>query len=322
MPLLTTTTTTARNLYTLLRTLSFSPKAHVYITSTGLRFSVDDARTMQGLAFLGKELFTHYHYDATTLAHSHSQSHDPDSDTAPIFQISLPALLETLQIFGSLDQTPTSASYSANNTSTIANTSLATAFDTRVLGMPSACRISYDGPGSPLTIALEEANVRTHCALTAYEPDLTDDIPFDRAAVVAKIIMRATWLHDAVNELAVLAPERVSVAVGAPHTESDPGANTALSLVATGAHGSATVSYERDAPVLETYQCAARVRHSYKFAHLRQAARAMGGAAAAKASLRVDAQGVLSCQLMVTIEGGDGFGFVEFRLVPFVEEDF
>ena len=158
--------------------------------------------------------------------------------------------------------------------------------------MPAACRIAYEAPGSPFTIALEEANVRTNCELTAYEPDFTDDIPFDRTSVVCKIIMRSTWLYDAMSELAALTPERVTVTVGEA---------AAFSLTAGGAYGSATVAFARDAPVLETYQCTAGpVQNSYKFAHFKQAGRAM--AAAAKASVRVDGQGVLSCQFMVNVE--------------------
>ena len=312
MPLLTTTTTTARHLYVLLRTLSFAPKTHVQISSGGLRFSVDDSRAMQGLAFLDKTLFTHYHYDQSML--SSSQENAPpnstppnQADTAPIFQISMPALLETLQIFGALDTT----SALDREDSTIANGALGSAFDTRLLGMPGLCRLVYEAPGHPLQIKLEEGNVATECELTAYEPDTVDDIPFDRSDVMLKIIMRASWLYDAVNELSTLTPERVMI-VSSPH------ASKCFSMTAVGAYGSASVAYEKDAQLLETFQCESTVRHSYKFAHFKQAVRAMGSAA--KVSVRVDGQGVMSCQFMIEVDAGS-VSFVDFRFVPFVEED-
>lgn len=51
---------------------------------------------------------------------------------------------------------------------------------------------------------------------------------------------------------------------------------------------------------------------------VKSAGRAM--AAAAKVSVRGDRQGVLSLQFMIETEGG-GVSFVDFRFVPFVEED-
>jgi cell cycle checkpoint protein len=59
-PIFTAISSSARQLYLLLRCVSFSSKTLVQITPEGLRFSVEETRAMQGLAFLDKALFTTY----------------------------------------------------------------------------------------------------------------------------------------------------------------------------------------------------------------------------------------------------------------------
>lgn len=49
LPILTAVSSSARQLYSLLRCISFSEKAHVEITDGGLKFSVDDASVMEGM---------------------------------------------------------------------------------------------------------------------------------------------------------------------------------------------------------------------------------------------------------------------------------
>lgn len=81
--------------------------------------------------------------------------------------------------------------------------------------------------------------------------------------------------------------------------------------------------------LLETFQLSDPslvLKTSYKFSLIQKAARAMS--VASKVSLRVDTQGVLSLQLMIEVDGADGGGagggnkcFVDFRIVPLVDED-
>jgi len=210
-----------------------------------------------------------------------------------------------------------------------------TAFDSRTLGMTGLCRLSYNGPGSNLCITLEESNVTTTCELTTYEPETimgngpttdSDDfeIPFDRNTLTQKVIMRASLLHDAIAELATTSPDRLTI-VSSPKAPY-------FSLSAIGPLGSATVDFNKDATsaypskdgapgpqLLETFQVAGRrVVNTYKFSVIRATAKAM--AVAEKVSIRTDAQGVLSLQFMVQLEGGH-VTFVDFRFVPYVDED-
>src|SRR5689334_17911948 len=88
-PLFTAISTSARQLHVLLRCIAFSPRAEVQITHSGIRFSVEEARVLQGLTFLDKALFSTYQLNV-----------EDEQDTIPTFSISIVALLETLQIFG------------------------------------------------------------------------------------------------------------------------------------------------------------------------------------------------------------------------------
>ena len=49
LPVLTAVSSSARQLYTLLRCINFSDKAHVQIDERGLKFSVDEASSMEGI---------------------------------------------------------------------------------------------------------------------------------------------------------------------------------------------------------------------------------------------------------------------------------
>lgn len=198
--------------------------------------------------------------------------------------------------------------------------------------MNNLCRLSYASPGSSLSVILTESTITTTCALTTYEPAFTTDIPFARHELALKIIMRASWLHDAISELASTSPSRLTLLARMQR------GHPFFALSASGPLGSARVEFNTAASttastnsgadlatdassLLETFQLAdpgARVSNTYKFALVQKAARAM--AVATKVSVRGDAQGVLSLQFMIEIEPGK-VNFVDFRFVPFVAED-
>ena len=345
-PVLTAVSSSARQLYLLLRCINFSEKAHVQITEEGLKFSVDEASTMEGSAFLDRSLFTSYTF---RIPQSQHPSQPPDSDeednnddltNTPTFQISLPSLLGTLQILGLTDPNNSKPPWARDNPSS-------TAFSNNVLGVNNMCRISYDGLGSPLSIILTESTIRTTCNLTTYEPAFNDEIPFDRQSLTFKTIMRGSWLSDAISELNSTTPEQLTLVArmtrrGKPY----------FALSASGPLGSARVEFNnnpegRNAPVpppanaaawsnepsvnaqpqdgpanlLETFQLSdpeASLRATYKFSLVQKAAKAMS--LATKVSIRADTQGVLSLQFMIEVEAGK-VSFVDFRFVPLVEDE-
>ncbi|KAH0542144.1 hypothetical protein FGG08_003444 [Glutinoglossum americanum] len=325
-PIFTAASSSARQLFLLLRCVGFAAKAQVQITKEGLRFTVEESRVMQGLAFLDKALFTTYNYlpppsslaNQQTAAESNAEAEDDgsgdDENDNPSFQISLYALLECLQIFG-VDSRE--RSWGNNGRDGVSNFSRAgsiarggSVFDNRTLGMTGVCRLSYAGTGAPFCLILEEAGVTTTCELVTYEPEIHYDIPLRRDALSQKIIMKASWLHDAINELSSTSPTRLTITASpqAPY----------FALSATGPLGSATVQFSRDPQLLETFVVTQRCVNTYKYSLIKAASRAM--AIASKVSIRGDDVGVLSLQFMIEVEGG-GVSFVDFRFVPFVAQE-
>ncbi|KAJ4358265.1 checkpoint clamp complex protein Rad1 [Didymosphaeria variabile] len=318
LPLLTAISSSARQLYLLLRCINFADKAHVQINDGGLQFSVDEASVMEGSAFLSKDLFTTYTFRAPApqrpsqreINDSDDEEDENSEQPLPTFQISLPALLETLQIFGLTDPNTSKPPWARDNPT---STATGGAFSNNVLGMNNLCRIAYDAPGSPLTIVLTEASIRTTCSLTTYEPAFSEEIPFDRQGLAFKTIMRGTWLYDAVSELSSTSPEKLTLWARTRARKPY------FALSSSGTLGSARVEFN-NTPT-QTFQLSdptSMFRASYKFSLLQRAARAMS--VATKVSVRVDEQGVLSLQFMIEVEVGK-VSFVDFRFVPLVEED-
>ena len=254
---------------------------------------------------LEKALFTAYTFSPPV-------NDDDDDDEASPFQISLSALLETLQIFGINDVKDKWAnrdtSYGGMNGFSARGGPAA--FENRVLGMTGVCRLSQMAEGEPLCIILEETGITTTCELVTYEPDFQEEIPLQKDAIAQKIIMRASWLHDAINELSSTSPTRL-IMVSSPIAPY-------FTMSSNGPLGSAIVEFSKDPQLLETFQVPKRTVNTYKYSLIKGASRAMS--IATKVSIRSDEQGVLSLQFMVENEGG-GISFVDFRFVPYIAED-
>jgi cell cycle checkpoint protein len=268
--------------------------------------------------FLSRSLFTTWSYKDP------EASADDTPDTAPpppTFQISLPALLETLQIFSLGDSNAFRQQDPYDTLNAFRqNRNANNPFSAAALGSSGLCRISYEDRGSPLSIQLTEADVTTNCHLTTYEAGTTEDIPFDRETLSLKTIMRSAHLADAISELASTNPTELLLLASptAPY----------MSLSATGPLGSATVDFnkDQDPTLLETFQCPSRFRASYSFKHVKAVYRAM--VSASKVSVRADEQGVLSLQFLIEVDptsqaepGKEGIAFVDFRIVPQIEEE-
>jgi cell cycle checkpoint protein len=217
--------------------------------------------------------------------------------------------------------------------------------------MNNLCRISYDGPGAPLAVTLTEASIRTQCDLTTYEPEYTDEIPFDRQALALKVIMRGSWLYDAVQELSSTSPDKLTMyaktvrgkpffalsssgTLGSARVEfnNQPQPSAYRTPASTNLNATTETADHQPTNLLETFQLSdpqAVLRSSYKFSLIQKAARAMN--VATKVSIRADTQGVLSLQFMIEVESSGSssdpasangkVSFVDFRFVPLVEED-
>ncbi|KAI2794756.1 hypothetical protein POX_a01357 [Penicillium oxalicum] len=203
-PLFTGVSNNARHLYTLLSCIGFATKATVQITPDGIRFSAEEGRVIQGLAFLDKSLFTSYTFKPPSAQNRQTEESTQSTEATenaefPQFIVSLSALLETLKIFGINDLTEPNGSRESNLPQTNPASS---AFSGPALLMDRSCTLQYAHSGAPLSIAITEAGVKTTCELVTYEPeDAEMDIPFQRDGIIMKIIMRSAWLHNAIAEL-------------------------------------------------------------------------------------------------------------------------
>ncbi|KAI1459523.1 DNA repair exonuclease rad1 [Annulohypoxylon moriforme] len=298
-PLFRAVASSTRQIYQLLKCISFTAKVQVQITQDGIRFAADHSRVMQGVAFLDKALFTAY-----------TLNMPDEGDTLPQFQVNLAALLEALQIFGATDVAARAAKAEAENYRSNLRNYRPDAFNHQNLGMPGTCCMMYEEDGAPLSIILEETGVKTQCNMMTYTSESPDDIPFDREDLAFKIIMNARWLLDALSELAPMAPARITIAAlqNAPY----------LSLSSGGGLGSASVDFSNGRDLLETFSVRDRWVQSFKFDFIKSATEAMR--IANKVSFRGDGQGVLSLQFMVEIEGG-AVSFLDFRFVPYVTQE-
>ncbi|KAK4100700.1 Rad1-domain-containing protein [Parathielavia hyrcaniae] len=313
-PLFRAVASSTRPLYQLLKAINFTNKVHVDITENGLRFAADHARVMQGVAHWSKSLFTTYSTNLpaapTQAATSAEDAEDDDGPGPPTFQISLPALLETLQIFGAADAAARQAKADVDPYRSNLRNYRSDAFSNHTLGMSGTCSLSYAQEGEPLSIVLDEAGVSTTCNLTTYVPEAPDDIPFDVEDLSFKIITSARWLLDALTELAPTQPEKLTLAAARREPY--------LRLTSSGGPlGSSSVDFAKGRDLLETFavsQGSTRWVQTFKFDMIKSASEAMR--IASKVSLRGDGQGVLSMQFMVEVEGS-GPSFLDFRFVPY-----
>ncbi|KAL3425053.1 repair protein Rad1/Rec1/Rad17 [Phlyctema vagabunda] len=307
-PVFKAVSSSTRQLFQLLNCIRFATKAHVQLSEGGIRFAVEESRVMQGIVFLDKHLFTLFNCtvpDAEITSTDEGSLPDP-----PNFQISLAALLETLQIFGAAESSTRFSKPDNDGYGTNIRRDRLNAFSNQALGMTGVCRLSYSSVGSPFSIILEETGVTTTCNLNTYEPEAPDEIPFERQDMQVKIITQARWLFDAIAELSSISPQSISLTAypSAPF----------LSLSASGPLGSASVEFAKGKHLLETFTVREKWTQSYKFEMIRAASEAMR--IASKVCIRGDTQGVLSLQFMIEVEGG-GVSFVDFRFVPYTREE-
>jgi cell cycle checkpoint protein len=294
---------------------------------SGFNSKANSTLSYSALAFLDKSLFTSYHYnggnDATQASQSADRAEDDrDDENSTTFQIALPAMLETLQIFAN-DASSTYSKGSGLNESGYPNYRRASTLgpggstagstnplDTRFLGMTGMCKLSYAHEGAPFCLTLSEGQVTTTCSLSTFAPEDLDEIPLERDKLSTKIILRSSRLHDAIMELESTNPSRLTIT-------ASPKAPFFL-ISSAGPLGSTSIEFSRDPGLLETFEVGHKTSNTYRYALIKLATRAM--AMASKVSVRCDWQGVLSLQFMIEIEGGE-VSFVDFRFVPLIEEE-
>ncbi|BFZ57010.1 checkpoint clamp complex protein Rad1 [Savitreella phatthalungensis] len=273
-----------------LRCLISAGQALVTISPSGIRFSVETARSCQGHVNLDAALFSRYDYNGSA------------TDPAVCVNVELKAMLEVLGLYNSA----ISPSSFANN----GGGDIGAGYGTNALRIGGTMRLMYERTGEPLVMVLEEAEVVTRCKLTTYEPSSLVDMRLQSVPPQHKIILKkSTWLHEAITEL-----ERGN---GKELIIRQSPFRPYFRLASEGIHGRAQMDYPNDRDVLEVFECESEARNVYHFALIRHAYRAMGQAT--KVSLRTDDRGVLSMQFLLSFNEKESF--VEYRFVPLADDD-
>ncbi|UKZ75351.1 hypothetical protein TrVFT333_003032 [Trichoderma virens FT-333] len=233
---------------------------HVQITEDGIRFAADNARVMQGVAFLDKTLFSAYTVNFPL-------SEDGETPEYPNFQIPLSTFLEVLQIFGSVDVAARAQKADQDPYRSNFRNYRPSAFSNQTLGIPGTCTLLYAEEGDAFKVTLEESGIKTTAGLTTYLPEMPEDIPFDRNDLTFKIIMSSRTLFDCIAEIIPAGPVKLTITA----TKTSP----FLTLSCAGDIGSSSVDFARGKDLLETFTINDRWSQAYKFDFIRHASEAM-----------------------------------------------
>ncbi|RDB24017.1 Cell cycle checkpoint protein RAD1 [Hypsizygus marmoreus] len=336
----------------LLRGVNFINRATITVTERGLTITVEEARTLLGTAFIFSDVFDEYCYrseNPPVVASQDSQDSEIVDNTA--FEVPLNTLIECLNIFG------TAGSTSANVTTSKfkkwkkagddsdndddggrGRSAGGRGIDSYFGGgseKRTGMRLTYAGAGYPLTLLLAEdaTGPTTTCEITTFDPEPHLELDFDNSKMVLKIILKSSWLRDALSELDPSFDKLTFIGNPPPDAEATtsrqkqrPRDNEKpmLRIQAAGTFGSTEMDYPNDRDVLETFECTRSVRFSYRFAHISRALRALQSST--KTSLRIDEEGLLSLQFLMPSPKPKGAGgtstdaFIEFRCLALDDE--
>ncbi|KAI5825395.1 Rad1-domain-containing protein [Schizophyllum commune Tattone D] len=321
----------------MLRGVSFANRATIAISPDGLKVIVEEARSILGVAYIWSGIFDEFTYTAP----------DPeDLDTGAAFEVPLSTVLECLNIFGSAG--PGAASSSAAHKKWRRAEDEEEGEDGDGAGRRrggkgiehyigasgdnrTGMRLSFLGEGHPMVLLLAEdaSGPITTCHISTSEADPHLDLPFDPDNTALQIILKSSWLRDALSELDP-SIEKLTF-VGNPKIEEPDvrrrAANAAapplFRIRAEGSYGSTEMDYPDDREVLETFECVRTIQYSYRFPHILKTLKAVQNST--KTSLRIDEEGLLSLQYLMPYtrpRGGERLDcFVEYRCLPLDNED-
>ncbi|KAI0345214.1 Rad1-domain-containing protein [Trametopsis cervina] len=330
----------------LLRGVSFTKMASVTVMDSGLVVTTEESRTLLGTAYIFADTFDEYTYNPpqqpAVLSQSSSGNAEQEAEQLnAAFDINVAVLLECLNILGTAGPSTTNVKANErahrfhdlgkngedgdNNVGSSRRNGRgeqdAGKLDHFVSGggKKTGMRLSYTGPGYPLTLLIaEEADGPTvTCEVTTFDPEPRLELPFDADQTALRIILKSSWLRDALSEIDPSCEKLTIIGSPPPPEGRAPRASAPprLRLKAVGNWGSTEMDYPNDREVLETCDCPAPVSFSYKHSHVQKALRALQNST--KTSLRIDEDGLLSLQFLMPSPrarpGKAANAFVEFR---------
>lgn len=246
----------------------------------GMKFTIEEGRSLQGNAYLISELFQEYNFLES------DESLGPAGDAAAAtatgdgrtqtpqrycFRINFTVMMECLAMFAS------STSY-------------------------TALQIAYGGYGSALFLLLEEGNLSTRCSIRTL--DNAEHLPsVSLTDAVAELILESDLLKDAFAELDWSSTSaELLLSPSAPY----------FRLATEGLPGTCEVEYPMNTQLFRKFRCRRAITARYKMAALQPTVKAL--AIAQLTQLQVSDGGVLKMQHMIRAE--EKTSFVDFTLLP------
>lgn len=354
-PILVASVHDVRYFASLLRTLNFSNRATVSAYEGGLIVSVEESRALLATAYIQSAIFDSFIYNAEPFPTTSSSSEPPTStqSSAPTsqppaqpqdiyaqFEVPLNPLLECLNIFGTAGPLPSSSNpqhkkWKKASSSADAGSDQDAAMDVDkgkldqyLVGggdsKGSGMRMTYVAPGHPLMLIIAEdaTGPTTTCEITTFEAEPQIDMPFDNDEAVVRIIMKSSWLRDALSELDP-SYEKLTFIVNPPpqagRLRKDMASNPLFRIQAVGAYGSTEMDYPDDREVLESFKCEEAVKFSYRVSLITRTLKILQ--TSSKTSMRINEEGLLGFQFLVPPSRKEcSEAYIDFRCLPLDDE--
>lgn len=334
----------AKVLYSLLKSIHFKEEANCFIGDHGMKVTVEEAKSYQANAFIQKNIFHEFSLrDEVSGGGGGGESDGGDaSDARPHdvhFKIHLTSLLECLNALSFSTGSSSCSGFGGGGGATRAAAAAAAAGGGGAAPANSSSggggrvswqqqqnshsnvgwssrgsaslRLAYDGYGHPLRLCLEENGVICDAQIKTQEPEDTVDFNFSRATVAVKLIMVSADLKEIFSELEASAASHIEVRA-CPVDQS-------VRLTTHGAAcGQFSVEIPADSDMISHFQVQQLSVAKYKLSSLKHGLKPVG--ATEKVSVRIDSAHVLCLQYMVKIDSG-GTSFLEFYCSPEVDDD-
>ncbi|KAI0253822.1 Rad1/Rec1/Rad17 [Lactifluus subvellereus] len=325
-----------RHFSNLLRGVNFVDVATVIITSGGLTVFVEESSLVAAAAYVPAHIFDEFTYSPPIKSPSASPT-PPDAsqaEEATVLEFPLRVFIDSLSIF-STGSAPSVSEGRAQNRRWVREREPGgdddvprgriDAYFGAGAGKTVGMRLSYAGEGHPLSLLIAEGSAEPDAKfeVTTYVAESQPDIAFDIEQTVLQLILKSSWLRDALSEIDPSC-EKLTLIGSPPPAQGSPArrpraaaAPPVFRIHAEGAFGSTEMDYPNDREVLETIHCTEQVSFSYRVAHIARAQRALQSSS--KTSLRISSDGTMNMQFLVPsplARGGTSEAFISFRFLP------
>ncbi|KAN0115911.1 Rad1/Rec1/Rad17 [Russula decolorans] len=328
-----------RHFSSLVKGVNFVDFATMMVTSGGLTVFAEESSLVAAAAYIPAQIFDEFTYSPTKpLSASPTPPETSQTEETSMLEFPLRTFLDSLSIF-STGSASTASEGRAQNRRWVRDREPGgdddvprgriEAYFGATAGKTVGMRLSYAGEGHPLSLLIAEGSAEPDAKfeITTYTAENQPDMSFDIERTVLQLILKSSWLRDALSEIDSSC-EKITL-IGNPAEQGEPArrprataATPVFRIHAEGAFGSTEMDYPNDREVLETVHCAEPVSFSYRVTHIARAQQALQ--CSSKTSLRIGSDGTMNMQFLVSsplARGGTSEAFISFRFLPLDEAE-